>query len=334
MSIISKKINYLSKNNYDVTIFPILKHEQSFYKIANNVSIVDVDVKSGIKSKILSFIKFIKNNKFDIIISADALYITWILPYITKTPTVIEIHQSYDGLIEFHKRSSFLNLWIHKLMYKMVYPKYNRMVVLTEEDKLKWRYKNIVIIPNFHSINQDVVNKPQKKIVCVGRFQHQKGYDLMIEIWKKIYIQYPDWQLFYYGVEPNAFTKSEMKKYNAPDSIKIMGTVNNIDEIYSDAYINIVPSRSESFSLSILESMCYGVPSVSFDITGPKSLITNKKDGVIIKSFNVEYAASAIINLINNVDYRNKLAENCLKTSEKYSQTKIMQKWIQLFNSL
>lgn len=336
MSILSRKINYLAKNNYKITILSVINHEHTFYNISEDVNIISIGSKSGLIPKIISFIKFIRNNAFDIIVSVDARYITWILPYVTNVPIVAEVHQSYDGLKDYYKRASLssLNQLFHSILFRWTYPKYDRMIVLTEEDKTKWNYKNIEVIPNFHNLSTNKLNIPKKKIVCLGRFHHQKGYDMMIEIWKIVACRFPDWLLCYYGVESNDFVVSELSKYKAPVSFKIMGKVNNLDAIFSDAYINIVPSRSESFSLSLLEAMCYGVPTVSFDTTGPKSLIINNHNGVLIKSYDIKASANAIISLINNIETRQLYSNNCLLLANNYTQSTIMGKWINLYNSL
>lgn len=336
MSILSKKINHLTNNGYRVTIYSIIKHNQSFYNISNNVKIVSSESSKNFLTTVISFIKFLRRNKFDIIITADAKYLSWVIPYIVKTRRVWEIHQSYEGIKEYFQKSRFpnINFYLRKLCYKLVLPKYSRVVVLTEEDKEKWKSKNIKVIPNFHSIPKKNPSVPSKTIVCLGRFHYQKGYDLLIEVWKKVSLRFPEWTLHYYGVDKNQKILDTLYELNTPDSFKIMGRVSDLDKIYSGAYLNIVPSRCESFSLSIIEAMAYGIPTVAFTTSGPNSIISNDKNGILVKKNNVILMEKAITDLILNPAKRNELSVNCFRESKKYTENKIMINWIELLETL
>lgn len=337
MSVVSKKINYLSEQGYKITLLSMTRCEEPFYELSSNIELVSCTHNDGMSaslSDLMFSIRFIRSHQFDVIVSADAQYITWLLPLITSTPTVLELHQSYDGLVEFYRRSRFpkLNVFLHKIMQKFCYSMYKRVVVLTEEDKEKWKLNNCMVIPNFHDRQiVEIIQCKKKKIVCLGRFHYQKGYDLLIAIWKKLALQFPDWELHYYGVDEDNNVKRELLKLGAPSSFKIMGFEKDQDIIFGDAYLNIVPSRNESFSLTIIEAMTYGVPSVSFSSTGPKSIIHSGIDGELVSNFDIDRASCAIERLINDKEYYNIMSGRCIVSASNYSKNTIMHKWESLF---
>ena len=342
MSIISKKINYLVKNGYNVTLLSMTKCDKPFYNISDNVPILCASSNEDYKVSIKDFlraVRIVRDKKFDIVISVDAQYVTWVLPFIAKGNNILEIHQSYDGLVDFYNRGRFatMNVIFHKIMQRVAFSHYKKVIVLTEEDKRKWKLKKVLTIPNFHCINVSCLpkqNVTSKKIVCVGRFHFQKGFDLLIQVWKIVALNFPDWELHYYGANLTPEVRSEMNRLQAPDSFVLKGYERNLSTIFSDAYLNIVPSRCESFSLTTIESMCYGVPTISFDTTGPKSIIEDGVDGFLIKQFDIEKLAETLNMLIADKKLREVLSANCFRKSILYDESSVMKQWVSLFNEM
>lgn len=91
--------------------------------------------------------------------------------------------------------------------------KYDRFVVLTEEDKSYWgNLSNIEVIPNANSfIPSDRASLMNKRIIAVGRYDYQKGFDELIKIWKTIYDHNPDWKLDIFG---NGHFKRRITRYD------------------------------------------------------------------------------------------------------------------------
>ena len=59
--------------------------------------------------------------------------------------------------------------------------------------------------------------------------------------------------------------------------------LSNLDQEYSDAYLSLITSNMEGFSLALLESLAHGVPVISYDIKyGPNELITPDFNGYLI----------------------------------------------------
>ena len=338
MSIISKKVNYLVQNGYIVDILSITRSEKTFYKLHKNVKLLFFDSHNGnILKNLISTLRMIKQTKYDIIISADAQYMTWVLPFFSSSKKILELHQSYDGIIEYirDRYHSKLVSSFFSFLKKIAYPFYDRIITLTEEDREKWGYRQTLVIPNFHTLEiKQEVQETKKAIVCVGRFHHQKGYQLLIEAWKLVAPLYPDWKLDYYGEAICSTSLQILKDLNAPVSFELKGYESNPDKLYGGNYLNIVPSISESFSLSVIEAMCYSVPSVSFDITGPRSIIKNGVNGVLVDAYNTKELAYKIISLIENKPFRNMLSQACLETATYYAQDKIMAKWLELFENI
>ena len=80
--------------------------------------------------------------------------------------------------------------------------KLDRFVVLTGQDSMKWSHlvDQITVIPNPLSFLPDQVSDFRShKVIAVGRYCNQKGYDMLIKAWKLVSETHPDWLLQIFG---------------------------------------------------------------------------------------------------------------------------------------
>ena len=103
---------------------------------------------------------------------------------------------------------------------------------------------------------------------------------------------------------------------------------------YLESSICVLSSRYEGFSLVILESMACGVPVVSFDCPhGPRNIIKDGEDGLLIDYLNVNALADGICSLMKNDTMRKEMGKNARINVQRFSKECIMGKWIDLFQN-
>jgi glycosyltransferase involved in cell wall biosynthesis len=84
----------------------------------------------------------------------------------------------------------------------------------------------------------------------------------------------------------------------------------------------------------LLEALSVGLPIVSFDCpNGPRNIITNKEDGLLVENQNVKDLAEKILVLIQKEDKRISFGLAAKVNSEKFATTVVMQRWKNLLNS-
>ena len=83
----------------------------------------------------------------------------------------------------------------------------------------------------------------------------------------------------------------------------------------SDIYV--LPSLSESFSLTLLEAMSCGLATVVSNVGGPSEIIENNVTGLLIKPGSVKAIVEAVTFLLDNPDMRSNLGNKARKTVEK-----------------
>ena len=85
----------------------------------------------------------------------------------------------------------------------------------------------------------------------------------------------------------------------------------------------------------IIEAMACGVPPVSYDCPcGPKDIITDQEDGLLVESGNISMLAEKIIYLIENEEIRKEMGQSARIKSQQFLIDNIGKKWDELFNHL
>ena len=81
--------------------------------------------------------------------------------------------------------------------------------------------------------------------------------------------------------------------------------------------------------------MASGVPCVAFDCPfGPRNIIRNNEDGLLVDYLNSQALADGICKLIENKDLRTTMGRKARENILRFSREKVMQQWVDLFDSL
>ena len=353
--VLSQKINWLARNT-DYQIYMVLteKADKPFwFPIEPNVKYVNFDINFEeihslpIHKKVMQYLKKQRQYKREL-----AKYLTEIKPDITITTLrrdinficdindgsikIGEIHFSKKNYREFKKNflpecvnKSITNLWRRQL-YKQI-KRLKQFVVLTNEDAKEWRkeFSNITVINNpINKYPSQTSPCDSKKVIAVGRYTWQKGFDMLIEAWKQVDERHPDWELHIYGPgDSGSYQKL------AGHGVFCHTVVNDIYPKYLESSIYAFPSRYEGFGLVLAEAMSCGLPAVSFSCPcGPKDIITN--DGILIAPNAIDNFADGLCQLIKDEKMRKEMGENAHENMKRYSEEVIMQKWVALFKQV
>ena len=85
----------------------------------------------------------------------------------------------------------------------------------------------------------------------------------------------------------------------------------------------------------ITEAMACGLPVVAFDCPwGPRSIITDGMDGLLVENGDVSQLAGKIIYMIEHPEERTRMGANAVRKSERYKIDRLAKDWQQLFESL
>lgn len=261
---------------------------------------------------------------------------------------VLELHFSryYRRLEDEANGACMIKRWLSRIMEwenRKWIKKYDRFVVLSEEDKDAWkRDTECEAIPNF--VGEQFVKEPlshtggNRKVVAAGRLCPQKGFDILLNSWKNIRYdrRSEGWTLEIYGAGPDEeILNDRIATLGINDTVKICGPVKDIKQKMQEADIFCFPSRYEGQGMSLTEAMALGVPSVAFACPcGPRELI-GKERGILIENIDADSLATGLLKMMCDEALRKKVgAKGSEYVRENYSKEKIMAKWNKLFKSL
>lgn len=245
------------------------------------------------------------------------------LQIFTKKPVVALVHMlSGEDMWRKYKIPFFLlEHWGLK--------SYKYFIVLSKSSQKNIRKFNkkaiFFIAPNGISLPsqlKDYSKREKKYMVFIGRIEvNQKGLDLLIKSFSQVKEQLP----VKLKIAGDGQTK-ELKKlqllissYNLQNKIELLGKVGGQrkDNLLKQSLLAIIPSRFETFSLSSLEIMSYGIPLIVFDIEGLRWI--SKECVLKIPTFKTDKLSQAIYKLYQDTKLRQKLSERSLKLARKYS---------------
>lgn len=343
--VILTKANYFSDElGYEVTIIVTSNCKKaSFYNISKKIEVIDLSLSLNNIFNIFKY-KF-KINKIIKKLSPDIIFIptakeAFIYAFLSKVRkySIREIHfskksreiQSRGKNIYKRILSNFYNFLEEKIMQK-----YDKLIVLTEEDKKEWNHNEIEVIYNPVTVTSlfsaELVNK---KAIAIGRLDYQKGFDRLIKAWKLVVEEQKEWVLEIYGDGPlKEELLKQIEELGLKENVILKGVVKNIELKMLESSLYILSSRHEGLPLVLLEAMECGLPIISFDCPcGPRDVIKNGYNGYLIKDGEIEIMAEYIKDLLLEFKLRKEMGKNSKLESQNYSLVKIMNKWQDLIS--
>lgn len=228
-----------------------------------------------------------------------------------------------------------------KLLGKKIIHKASLIHVMCQkelEDFLEFfpelKYK-VSIIPNGLNLNE-FQNIPSKKeftckypvlknkkyILFLGRLHKIKGLDLLIKAFN-ILSREDDLCLVIAGDDDGDGYGNRIKKmvknFNLKDRVVFTGMLSGDDKLSAlyNAEVFVLPSYSENFGMSVVESMACGTPVVISDKVGISKEIEENNAGIVVKT-NAESIYAGIKNLLDNPDLGMRISENAKKMVKDY----------------
>ncbi|HXS36118.1 MAG TPA: glycosyltransferase family 4 protein [Flavipsychrobacter sp.] len=148
---------------------------------------------------------------------------------------------------------------------------------------------NGIVIKNPIKLTETPINYPSEdiyKMAAVARLETEvKGYDLLIEV-----LGQPQWKDRNFQV--NIYGQGEHKKYleeliafrGLQDKIIFRGFLNNVEQVWEENHILVMPSRGEGTPLSLLEANYCGRAAIVTDVGGNADVITEGENGFVAEA--------------------------------------------------
>lgn len=358
--VLLNKVNYwVYEKGWEVTVITTDQNgRSSFYPFPDTVAQIDLNVNYSDDNNKNIFIKIIgylcrrirhkrrltdvlMQIKPDIVVSLYPSESSFI-PYIKDgSKKILELHFCKFFRLQY-SRSGLISLidkfrtWQDERIVK----RFDKFVVLTEEDKQNWGpMQNLCVIPNASLfMSERYSDLSTKRVIAVGRLDYQKGFDRLIKAWDIISHtgRFHDWRLDIYGQgEWYEMLQAMIEERGLNNSVALNKPTNNIGEEYVNSSLIVMSSNYEGFGMVLVEAMSCGVPAVAFDCQcGPKDIVRHGERGLIVENGDIEGLADAMMKIMGDEGLRKRMGENAKRVVETYSEERVMGLWVNLFEEI
>lgn len=359
--VLASKANYFIEHfGYDVTIIITEgKGKPVFFPLSDKVKVINLDINFE-ELWNCSFIKKIflylpKQYKYKKLLTKELLRIRPDITISTLRREINFINDIKDGskkVGELHvNRANYRNFKIEGTNFvKKLFSKYwsahlvnhlkklSQLVVLTEKDHAAWtELDNVITIPNPLPFKpSSVSNLTEKRVITIARYSYEKGIDMLLRAWAEVEKQTEEWSLDVYG-EGDSSPYEKMIDDLGIDRrrCRLNGRIDDVEQEYCQSSLFVLSSRFEGFGLVIVEAMACGVPVVSFDCPwGPRSIIHNGEDGVLVENETPLALAEGLVSMINDADKRKKMSIAAQQNVSRFNIEHIAYQWKDLFDKL
>lgn len=325
---------YLYSCNYEVAIITSYKSKNE-YKLSNEIKRIilnDKYYKGNIVRRNIILIRklrtVINEEQPDVLISfmAESNMRLMLSTIGLKVKRIVSVRndpdREYEGVFG-------------KFTGKFILPYADGCVFQTEQAKnwfpKKLRDKSTVIKNPVREDVFQIIRKPVSgRIINIGRLEDQKNHKMLINAYEKVLKAHSNTELLIYG---EGSLRDELEKIisnkGLNDKIKLCGYFDDIVSTLSEADMFILSSDYEGLPNSLMEALSAGVPCISTDCPcgGPRSLIENGVNGVLVPIKDEIKLAEAIIDLLSNKSKKENLSEKAKEFSKVYKTSIINKDW-------
>lgn len=303
---------------------------ESFYPLCEAVQFRTLN-SSGIKNKIFELRHFLKKEKIDILIDVDIMLGIYAFPatFLQKRTKIIswEMFNIRNDIGSKHTKM-IRKICLRRSAYYVNQTKGDMDAFINEmpvKCPITYIYNPCEIDDTYTEYNVE-----SKTIVTAGHFFYTKGYDLAVEVAKKVLKKHPDWCWKFYGDGKELENiKKKVCEYELEKNVIFCGRTSHILDELKKAALYVMTSRTEGFGLVLTEAKSCNLPTLAYDIDfGPREIIDDGVSGYLVAANDLEAMAKKICELIEDKEKRVLFSRRAKENCEKFTKEVFMSKWI------
>jgi glycosyltransferase involved in cell wall biosynthesis len=156
----------------------------------------------------------------------------------------------------------------------------------------------------------DRTTRTEARVCYLGRISWEKGLDNLVRAAGIVTAKAPGTS-FLIGGSPFTHDDVEYERdllklvdsLGLAGSVVFMGQIDDVRAFMMAADVVVVPSRRDALGFSLLEAMALERPVVAFAADGPREIITDRKDGLLVQPDDVDKLAEAILTMLRDRDF-------------------------------
>jgi glycosyltransferase involved in cell wall biosynthesis len=201
-----------------------------------------------------------------------------------------------------------------------------------------WPAGRITCIPNFAAappqaepVDRASLQTPTNVplLLAMGRLHENKAHDVALQALAEI----PDAYLWIAGAGPlEAKLKLMAEALGVSPRVRFLGWRTDASALYRAADVCVFPSRFEPLGNVVIQSWAHGLPVVAAASQGPKGLIQDGRDGLLVPVDDPAALAAAARQLLADPALRAQLAAaGARRVEAEFSEAAVVAQWKTLF---
>jgi len=280
---------------------------------------------------------FDSDNSIDVYIVMGVPMSIYVMPALRHSKATVIISERNDP-------RNFQGKIITKIVSRWLMGKADGFVFQTTD---AWNFYNkyqdrSTVIPNpvaeVPDVQVRIPNEQRKKeIVTAGRLIPQKNHEMLIRAFAKIVSSFPEYRLVIYG---EGFLRDSLKglcrDLGVEQVVDFPGSVNDVHKRFLNSELFVLSSDFEGMPNALMEAMAMGITCISTDCPcgGPKDLVEDGVNGVLIPVGDVDSCAKVIAKCFTDKQMADKLGKNALNVRKKFSKELVCKKWLEYINQV
>ena len=145
-------------------------------------------------------------------------------------------------------------------------------------------------------------------ILCIGKYERRKNIRMLLEIFEELYQQY-SLTLTVAGECSSKFHKEYkmqqedfIEEHHLETNVRLLQNLsrNEIDGLYRQADLFVIPSTDEPASISQMEAMAFSVPVICSDTNGTACYVKDGESGYLFQDNNKEALKETILRMVSD----------------------------------
>lgn len=156
-------------------------------------------------------------------------------------------------------------------------------------------------------------------LLYIGRIEPRRNTLFLLDVLKELRDRGNNTYLTIVGKGPDEYVNTfftRVSEYGLDDYVLYESILEQkyLVEIYKKADIFLLPTRYDIYGMVLLESMYYGLPTISSPCGGAEMMINSWNNGVIINDFNAHTWSDTVIKIMEEKDAINTMGSLATKT--------------------
>lgn len=252
-------------------------------------------------------------------------------------PTTKLVAWSHASFKDYFREDAKYRAVNNQALWSRYYRNFDEIVVLSDADVTyckEYLGLHAQRIYNSNSfIPQTCSSLHHKKFLYVGSLSDNKGFDLMVDAFVNFSQKDTKWSIDIYGEGPGRKYVENAIKTNALEGrMHLHNYTTEVESVYCDHDILILPSRYEGFGIVQIEAASCGLPIIAADLPITRELIGKYDYGELFK-WNDSNSLAEVMYKLTKVNL-SKYAVNGKKAAEDFKANIIAKEWFYLFKEL